>query len=227
MARKDDSGLTAKQLRFVSEYLIDLTAKQAAIRAGYSAKTAEVQGCRLLSHAKVAAAITEGQAKLAQESGITVKRIVDELAKIGSSNMLDYMTVGADGLPYVDLSKLTRDQAAAIAEVTVDDFTEGRGENKRDVRRVRFKLADKRAALVDLGKHLGMFVDRHQHSGAVTLVDLIRQSYQREPADMTPAATSAATNASERSIEDRREELPTAGDVADAVAAALTRKGSA
>ncbi len=50
---------------------------------------------------------------------------------------------------------LTR--AAALQEVTVEDFTEGRGEDKRDVRRVKFKLYDKRAALVDLGRHLGMF----------------------------------------------------------------------
>jgi len=49
--------------------------------------------------------------------------------------------------------------------VTVKDYVEGRGEDAREVKRVRFKLADKRAALVDLGRHLGMFVDRHEHSG--------------------------------------------------------------
>ena len=58
------------------------------------------------------------------------------------------------------MSKLTREQAAAIGEVTVEDFTDGRGEGARDVRRVKFKLADKRGALVDLGRHFGLFTDK-------------------------------------------------------------------
>jgi phage terminase small subunit len=55
--------LTPKQARFVEEYLVDLNAKQAAIRAGYSPKTAEVQGCRLLRNVQVAAAIQRAQAE--------------------------------------------------------------------------------------------------------------------------------------------------------------------
>ena len=53
-------SLNAKQQRFVEEYILDLNATQAAIRAGYSPKTAEVTGCKLLRNAKVAAAIQEG-----------------------------------------------------------------------------------------------------------------------------------------------------------------------
>jgi phage terminase small subunit len=79
--------------------------------------------------------------------------------------MLDYMRRGPDGDPYLDFSTLSRDQAAALTEVTVEDFKDGRGEDARDVRRVKFKLADKRAALVDLGRHLGIFKDRVEHSG--------------------------------------------------------------
>jgi phage terminase small subunit len=60
----------------------------------------------------------------------------------------------------LDFSGLTRDQAAALVEVTVENFLDGRGETAREVRRVKFKLADKRAALVDIGKHLGMFVEK-------------------------------------------------------------------
>jgi hypothetical protein len=71
----------------------------------------------------------------------------------------------ADADPYLDFSKLTRDQAAALTEVTVEDFKDGRGEDARNVRKIRFKLADKRAALVDLGKHFGMFRDKIEHMG--------------------------------------------------------------
>jgi phage terminase small subunit len=75
------------------------------------------------------------------------------------------MRVGPDGDPYLDFSKLTRDQAAALMEVTVEDFRDGRGEDARNVRKIRFKLADKRAALVDLGKHFGLFKEKIEHSG--------------------------------------------------------------
>ncbi len=157
--------MTPKQQRFVAEYLVDLNATQAAIRAGYSAKTADVQGPRLLGNVGVASAIAAARARLASKHDVTLDRIVSELAKIGFANMSDFMRVGANGDPYLDFSSLTREQTAALAEVTVEDFVDGRGEDARDVKRVKFKLWDKRAALVDLGKHLGIFIERHEHTG--------------------------------------------------------------
>ncbi len=109
--------------------------------------------------------------------------MIRELAKIGFANMLDYITIGKDGDPYVDLSKLTREQAAAIGEVTVEDFTDGRGEDARDVRRVKFKLADKRGALVDLGRYFGLFTDK-------TVVD-VNHGVQ-DPAEIVARAQQAA-----------------------------------
>lgn len=157
--------LTAKQKRFVDEYLVDLNATQAAIRAGYSAKTARSVGSENLTKPDIASAIEKRQKRLADKYEVNQERIVAELARIGFANMQDYMRAGPDGDPYLDFSDLTRDQAAALAEVTVEDFKDGRGEDARDVRRVKFKLHDKRAALVDLGKHLGMFKDRVEHTG--------------------------------------------------------------
>lgn len=161
--------LTPKQARFVEEYLVDLNATQAATRAGYSARTANEQGCRLLANASVADAIAAAQAERSRRTEITADRVVEELAKIGFANMADYMKATPDGDPYLDFSALTREQAAALQEVTVEDFKDGRGEDARDVKRVKFKLADKRAALVDLGRHLGIFVDKSEvaHSGSV------------------------------------------------------------
>ena len=66
-------SLNPKQQRFVEEYLVDLNGTQAAIRAGYSPKTAEVQASRLLSNAKVQQAVAEGRARLSQSTGITRK----------------------------------------------------------------------------------------------------------------------------------------------------------
>lgn len=163
-------SLTDKQARFVDEYMVDLNATQAAIRAGYSPKTAGDIGRQLLRKTPVALAIAERQRALSERTGVTAERVIEELAKIGFANMLDYMRSNSDGDPYLDFSQLTREQAAALAEVTVEDFKDGRGEDARDVRRVKFKLHDKRAALVDLGKHLGLFKERVEHSGAVSLI---------------------------------------------------------
>lgn len=167
-------GLSPKQERFVAEYLIDLNATQAAARAGYSPRTANEQGARLLANASIRAAVTEGQAKVAKKLNITVERIVAELAKIGFANMQDYMRVGPSGLPQLDFGALTRDQAAALQEVSVDTVRKPDPDGETDengrvlfvtVDKVKFKLGDKRAALVDLGKHLGMFVEKHEHTG--------------------------------------------------------------
>lgn len=157
--------LTAKQQRFVDEYMVDLNAKQAAIRAGYSARSAEQNGSRMLRNDKVAAEVAKRQAKVAEKLELTQEMVRDELRKLAFSNMLDYMRAGPDGDPYLDFSQLTRDQAAALAEVTVEDFKDGRGEEARDVRRIKFKLSDKRASLMDLAKLCGFVTEKHEHSG--------------------------------------------------------------
>lgn len=157
--------LTPKQELFVLEYLVDFNATQAAIRAGYSKRSAGTEGGRLLQKDEISAAIAEKVKQRCNKLEITAERVLQELALIGFSNMQDYMRAGPDGDPYLDFSNLTREQAAALAEVTVEDFTDGRGEDARDVRRVKFKLADKRAALVDLGKHLKLFTDKVEQSG--------------------------------------------------------------
>ncbi|MGO3890095.1 MAG: terminase small subunit [Paenalcaligenes sp.] len=158
-------ALTAKQRRFVEEYLVDLNATQAAIRSGYSKKTARQIGEQNLSKLDIATAIQEAQQKRSERTEITQDMVLQELAKIGFANMQDYMKVSPDGDPFLDFKDLTRSQAAALSEVTVEDFKEGRGDDARDVRRVKFKLHDKKGALVDIGRHLGMFKDRIEHTG--------------------------------------------------------------
>lgn len=161
--------LTDKQEKFVLEYLVDLNATQAAIRAGYSKDTARQMGSENLSKPDIADAIAERRKAQAEKLDLSADRVLRELSLIGFANMQDYVRVTSDGDPFVDLSQLTRDQAAAIGEVTVEDFVTGRGDDARDVRRVKFKLSDKRAALVDLGRHLKLFTDKVEHSGNITI----------------------------------------------------------
>ena len=152
---------------FAREYVIDLNGTKAAIAAGYSEKTAEAAASRLLRNVKVQALIDKLTAERAKRLDITADRVLEELSRMAFANMLDYMGVQQNGSAFVDLSKLTREQAAAIQEITVDEYTEGRGEEARQVKRTRFKLADKRGSLELLGKHLKIFTDKVEHSGQV------------------------------------------------------------
>lgn len=164
-ATKGQRKLTAKMTRFVAEYLIDGNATQAAIRAGYSKKAAYAIGAENLRKPQIAKLISKHQEAAAEKLQCSADDIAQELHKLGFSNMANYMRVGKDGDPYLDFSALTREQAAALAEVTVDDYLEGRGEDARTIRRVKFKLVDKRASLVDLAKLLGHMPTRHEHTG--------------------------------------------------------------
>lgn len=161
-AESDRDYIEDRRERFAAEYVVDLNATKAAKRAGYSPKTAHTQGSRLLKDAEVSAKVEVKQRAIAERLEITADMVVRELALIGFSNMLDYIRTTDDGDAYTDLSALTRDQAAAIQEVTIDTYQEHdpdgpEANSKRTVKKMRFKLSDKRAALVDIGKHLGLF----------------------------------------------------------------------
>lgn len=100
-----------------------------------------------------------GLERAAAKYQVSADRVVAELARLAFANSLDYWTTDSNGEPQIDLSKVNRDKGAAISEIIVDTYMDGRSENARQVKRIRIKLHDKRAALVDLGKHLGLFVD--------------------------------------------------------------------
>jgi phage terminase small subunit len=137
------------------------------------------------------------KAKAAQSARleITADAVVAELAKLGFANMLDFMQPADNGVPRLDFSRLTRDQAAALAEVTVEETGDGR--------RVRFKLADKRAALVDLGRHFGIFKPERlelmgKDGGPIDIsdvrqrnLDLIEAIASRKAVAVDPGATPA------------------------------------
>ncbi len=125
-----------------------------------SRHAAETGFGRLMKNARFAARVADLTVAAAKAADVSIDRVLREMAAIGFSNVFDYMHVGPDGLPVADFSQLSRAQAAAVQEITIDTFVDGAGEDGREVRRVRFKLHDKRGALVDLGRHLGLF--RHK-----------------------------------------------------------------
>lgn len=159
--------LTAKQARFVEEYLIDLNATQAAIRTGYSAKTAEVQGCRLLSIAKINAAVVKAMDKRTQRTEVTQDMVIAELAKIGFSDLRNVLTNSGQLIDPQDWDDKT---AGAISSIEVVARLGGNGDDNEPIDYThKIKTWDKGSALEKLGKHLGMFVDKTEANDKLTI----------------------------------------------------------
>lgn len=186
--------LPPRQARFVQEYLKDLNATQAAIRAGYSAKTADVCGPRMLGFAGVASAIQVAQEKLAAKNELTVERIVEELRRIGVSDLRALFDEAGNLRP---INTLPDHVAAAIASVEVVSRPVAGGD-KGDIEYVhKVRAWDKPRALELLGKYLGILVDRQKHevSGTIGLVALTPEQAARLDDDDLAAICRVAAKA--------------------------------
>lgn len=143
--------LTDKQQRFVDEYLIDLNATQAAIRAGYSVRTANEQGAQNLAKLSIQDAISKKMAARSRRTGVNAERVVLELAKVAFAKMTDI--VDSKGKIKEDASP---DDLACIESIKYKESdNEYGGSVEREV-----KIASKLKALELLGKHLGMWSDK-------------------------------------------------------------------
>jgi phage terminase small subunit len=176
-------ALSPKQERFVAEYLLDLNATQAAIRAGYSRDTARSIGSENLTKPDIAAAVEKAMAERSIRTEITADKVLRELARIGFSDIrravkwhsqVNVATVDADAdmealagegalrfavanqVELVSSGEIDDETAAAVAEIS-----------QSSTGALRIKMYDKRAALVDIGKHLGMFKERVELSGHI------------------------------------------------------------
>lgn len=161
---------------FAREYVIDLNGTRAALAAGYSEATASEQASRLLKNCRVQRIIGQLQSKRASKLELKAENVVEELRRLAFSNMSDYMEIDEEGKPKgLNLANLTRDQAAAIQEIS-EDATGGSGDGERRlIIRTKFKLADKRGSLELLGRHLGMFQDNLKVTGLEGLAERINQ----------------------------------------------------
>ena len=165
------AGLNAKQSRFVEEYLIDLNATQAAVRAGYSEKTATEAGYENLRKPHIAKAIEASKLERSKRTEITQDMVLQELAKIGFADIRKAVAWGSAPEPSMNPDDdrvypveliasefMDADTAAAISEVSLT------------AQGVKIKMYDKKGALDSIGKHLGMFIDRVEHTGGISLV---------------------------------------------------------
>lgn len=155
--------LTKKQEIFVAEYLVSLNATSAAIAAGYSAKSAESQGCQLLQNPKVAEQIAKKAEKRIGKLEISSERILGELARLAFFDPRKLFN--ADGSPK-QVNELDDDTAAAVAGLDFAELFEGAGDQKHAYGLMkRYKVTDKTRALELLGKYRKLFTDKVELTG--------------------------------------------------------------
>ena len=120
--------------------------------------TLAVVASSLAHEPAVANRIAEIQMQIATRTEITAQRVLEELAKIGFASYGDFLKLDENGRTTVDVASLTKDQLAVISEMEINTSEDGK-------QRIKVKLHDKRAALMDIGKHLGMFREKIEISG--------------------------------------------------------------
>lgn len=146
-------ALTAKEQRFVAEYLIDMNATQAAIRAGYSKHTARQIASALLSKVDIAAAIANGMYAVAKTLSITAEKVIAEIAAVAFGDIRGIFENGRLLLP----SEWDDATAATIAGLEVVTVNKGEGAVEHIA---KIKRADKLRALDMLARHLALYNDK-------------------------------------------------------------------
>jgi phage terminase small subunit len=173
-----EKKLTPKQERFVAEYLIDLNATQATIRAGYSKKTAESAGHRLLRNVEVAKAIASAKEKRAIKTGVTQERVLLLLDRIMGFDIRQlYNESGGMKGPH----ELSEEAATVLVGVDVTEEFEGSGEDRVQVGYTKkAKVPDRVAALALAMRHLGMLNDKLDLTATVNgLAERMRAQKQK------------------------------------------------
>ena len=153
------SKLSPKQKQFCKEYIVDLNATQAAIRAGYSQKTAKSKASQLLSKVNLQKEIQRLMDARSERLQITQDMVLRELAKLGFSNMQNLYNDEGSLIP---VHQLDPDVSACLQEVWEDSV--GSDEGTVVIKR-KYKMSDKKSSLELIGRHLKMFTDKVEQSG--------------------------------------------------------------
>ena len=181
-------ALTAKQRRFVEEYLVDLNATQAAIRSGYSKKTARQMGDENLSKPDIAKAVQEAQAGRAKRVQIDADYVLSRLVEIDRMDVLDILTDTMSLKPVSDWPKVWRQYLSGF---DLAELHEGSGDQRVAIGVLKkIKWPDKVKNLELLGKHISVQAFREQvghgspSGGPIEVVTLNREEYKQARKEM-------------------------------------------
>ncbi|HCR0925074.1 TPA: terminase small subunit [Klebsiella aerogenes] len=166
-------ALTDKQEMFCREYLVDLNATQAAIRAGYSDKTAQEQSSRLLSNVMVQDRISVLKSERNEQVGVDAAYVLRRLTEIDQMDVLDVLLANGELKPVKDWPKVWRTTLSGM------DVTEIAGDSAGLLKKI--KWPDKVKNLELLGKHIDVqaFKEKVEHSGEISLIDRIQEARKR------------------------------------------------
>ena len=169
--------LTAQQEKFCHEYLIDRNATQAAIRAGYSIKTAQEQSSQLLSKLMIKGRVNQLISAELGSIDATAARIKKELTNLAFVNIADAYDQNGALKSFEDMPiELQR----AILAVESEELFDGQGKNREQIGYTkRIKLTDKLKALEMLGRHQKMFTDITEHKGLENLAEELKAARLR------------------------------------------------
>lgn len=157
-------SLTAKQQRFCEEYIVDLNATQAALRAGYSENNARFQGCENLTKPNIQTEIQKLKSKRSERVQIEADSVIKELVKLAFSNIEDFLEVLEGGeVTLKAFEVIEREKLAAIESIKIN--TTKNKDESREYTTTQFKLHSKLNALEQLGKHLGIYKNRVEVTG--------------------------------------------------------------
>lgn len=175
------SGLTAKQQRFVDEYLLDLNATQAAIRAGYSKNTAEKIGSENLRKPDIARAIDAAKLARSEQTKIDAAWVLKRLVEEAEADIADLYEDNGNIKPVKEWPEIWR--KGLVTGIEVEELFEGRGEDREHIGCIRKLKTSERVKRVELiGKHVAVnaFQDVVQHKGLEGLAARLDRARKRD-----------------------------------------------
>lgn len=161
--------LTDQQKHFCIEYMKDFNGRQAAIRAGYSQRAAKEQACRLLTNANVAIFLGTLKAKASETHKVLSGIIVDELTRIGFSDIRNFIE---SGNTVKDISQLPPELTTCIESIKKTETEFGDGKTKGKKTSIYIKLHSKIEALEKLARYVGLYEKDNRQRAAVINVNI-------------------------------------------------------
>ena len=189
--------LTAKQSKFVEEYLIDLNATQAAMRAGYSQKTAGLIGHENLKKPNIRTAILTAIDERSRATNINAKRVLLELARIAFADIRNLFEWSDERTAFIPSRDLTDDEAAAISSIESETthYTDKAGNCETKIK-LKLKVYDKNRSLELIGKHLAMFTERRDPAFGGEAIQIVEVHH-------TAPSTNSGKNSKPSAVEAR------------------------
>lgn len=185
MTDKTSRGVKQRRTRFIKEYLIDQNATRAAKAAGYSEKTAVVQGSRLLRDVHISDAIEQANSKVNNRLDLTVDRVKLEIARLAFYDPGAFWNENGTAKP---MHEIDEDSRRAIAGFETAELFEGTGESRGLAGYIKkFKLASKDRALELAARHLKMLTDKVEVTGDEAILQALSEGRKRAARNTTSA----------------------------------------